>query len=128
MPGRRFDPLPDFIEPELATLIERAPEGDAWLHEIKLDGYRTLARIERGKVLLFTRHGLDWTARYGPIPATLASQPSNDRRPSVTSGERQAEGGVVRQRMKTQHRSLRRKIDGWPRVALGRGRSIRQLR
>ena len=75
MPGRPFDPLPDFIDPELATLVERAPEGDQWLHEIKLDGYRTLARIERGKVRLFTRHGLDWTARYGPIPATLASLP-----------------------------------------------------
>jgi bifunctional non-homologous end joining protein LigD len=72
---RPSEPLPDFIEPELATLVERAPEGDAWVHEIKLDGYRTLARIKRGKVRLFTRHALDWTARYGPIPVTLASLP-----------------------------------------------------
>jgi len=72
---RPSEPLPDFIEPELATLVERAPEGDQWLHEIKLDGYRTLARIERGKVRLLTRHALDWTARYGPIPPTLASLP-----------------------------------------------------
>jgi bifunctional non-homologous end joining protein LigD len=71
--SRPFEPLPDFIEPELATLVERAPEGDQWLHETKLDGYRTLARIERGRVRLFTRHGLDWTARYAPIPAMLAS-------------------------------------------------------
>src|SRR5262249_38132018 len=75
MTRRPSDPLPDFIDPELATLVERAPEGDAWLHEIKLDGYRTGARIERGKVCLFTRHGLDWTAWYGPIPAKLASLP-----------------------------------------------------
>jgi bifunctional non-homologous end joining protein LigD len=75
MPRRSGAPIPDFIEPELATLVEYAPEGGGWLHEIKLDGYRTLARIERGKVRLFTRHGLDWTARYGPIPATLASLP-----------------------------------------------------
>jgi bifunctional non-homologous end joining protein LigD len=59
----------------LATLVNLPPRGDEWLHEIKLDGYRTGARIERGKVRLFTRHGLDWTARYGPIPATLASLP-----------------------------------------------------
>jgi bifunctional non-homologous end joining protein LigD len=75
MPGRPFDPLPGFIDSELATLVERAPEGDQWLHEIKLDGYLTLARIERRKVRLFTRHGLDWTARYGRIPATLETLP-----------------------------------------------------
>ena len=46
MPGRPSDTLPDFIDPELATLVERAPEGNAWLHEIKLDGYRTDAQIE----------------------------------------------------------------------------------
>jgi bifunctional non-homologous end joining protein LigD len=36
--GARKAPLPDFIPPELATLVSAAPEGDAWLHEIKLDG------------------------------------------------------------------------------------------
>jgi len=56
MPGRPFDPLPDFIDPELATLVERAPEGDAWVHEIKLDGYRTGSRIERGNARMLTRH------------------------------------------------------------------------
>jgi bifunctional non-homologous end joining protein LigD len=72
---RPSEPLPNFIEPELAALVQHAPEGDQWLHEIKLDGYRTLACIERGKVRLLTRHALDWTARYGPIPAKLASLP-----------------------------------------------------
>jgi ATP-dependent DNA ligase len=37
MTRRPSDPLPDFIEPELATLVERAPEDDQCLHEIKLD-------------------------------------------------------------------------------------------
>ena len=36
--------LPNFIPPELATLVDNAPEGDAWLHEIKLDGYRITDR------------------------------------------------------------------------------------
>jgi bifunctional non-homologous end joining protein LigD len=55
--------------------VDNAPEGDAWLHEIKLDGYRTAARIEGGKVRLLTRTGLDWTARFRPIAAALASLP-----------------------------------------------------
>ena len=65
--------LPDFIPPELATLTDKAPAGDAWLHEIKLDGYRTAARLEAGKVRMLTRSGLDWTARFRPIAAALAA-------------------------------------------------------
>ena len=43
-------PLPEFIPPQLATLTDKAPAGDGWVHEIKLDGYRTAARLEAGKV------------------------------------------------------------------------------
>jgi bifunctional non-homologous end joining protein LigD len=50
-------------EPELATLVDAAPDGDAWLHELKFDGYRVLVRIENGDVTLLTRRGNDWTAR-----------------------------------------------------------------
>ena len=64
--------LPEFIPPELATLTDKAPAGDDWIHEIKLDGYRTAARLEAGKVRMLTRSGLDWTARFRPIAAALA--------------------------------------------------------
>ncbi len=60
------------LPPELATLTDKAPAGDDWIHEIKLDGYRTAARIEAGKVRMLTRSGLDWTARFRPIAAALA--------------------------------------------------------
>ena len=54
--------LPAEMRPQLATLVDRAPEGD-WHYEIKLDGYRMLARICDGEVRLFTRNGHDWTDR-----------------------------------------------------------------
>jgi bifunctional non-homologous end joining protein LigD len=60
-------PLPAFIDPELATLVDRAPEGEAWIHEIKLDGYRMALRLADGKGTMLSRRGLDWTARFAPI-------------------------------------------------------------
>lgn len=58
-------------EPELATLVDRAPAGDDWIHELKLDGYRILARIDQGKVTLLTRHGNDWTERMPGLAAAF---------------------------------------------------------
>ena len=43
------------IEPELATLLKEPPAGDAWLHEMKLDGYRMLCRVDGGKTRMFSR-------------------------------------------------------------------------
>jgi ATP-dependent DNA ligase len=57
-------PLPTFIEPQLSKLVEHAPTGPNWVHEIKFDGYRMAARIERGRVKLLTRSGLDWSEKY----------------------------------------------------------------
>src|SRR5690606_21320372 len=54
-PGAKRAALPEFVEPELATLAPEAPAGDGWLHEIKLDGYRILARIEDGHATLLSR-------------------------------------------------------------------------
>ena len=50
-----------------------APEGDAWLHEVKIDGYRAAAIIERGQVRMYSRNANDWTARFQPIPHNLAN-------------------------------------------------------
>ena len=54
--------FPDHLNPQLATLVDHAPDGD-WQYEIKFDGYRMLARIQDGEVRLFTRNGHDWTER-----------------------------------------------------------------
>lgn len=54
--------LPEHFSPQLATLVDHAPEGE-WQYEIKFDGYRMLARIHDGEVRLLTRNGHDWTER-----------------------------------------------------------------
>jgi bifunctional non-homologous end joining protein LigD len=68
-------PLPRWVEPQLSKLVERAPTGPNWVHEIKFDGYRMAARIERSKVQLLTRSGLDWTAKYSATAAAFAQLP-----------------------------------------------------
>ncbi len=59
--------MPRFIEPQLCTLLERPPDSDAWAHEVKFDGYRVQLRVEGGNALLYTRKGLDWTAKFPEI-------------------------------------------------------------
>ncbi|ESY03113.1 ATP-dependent DNA ligase [Mesorhizobium sp. LNJC399B00] len=53
-----------FIPPLMPTLMEKPPEGDAWIHEIKFDGYRSQIIIDEGGIRIFTRRGLDWTSKY----------------------------------------------------------------
>jgi bifunctional non-homologous end joining protein LigD len=59
--------LPLFLAPQLATLVDEAPEGDEWIYEVKFDGYRIVARVEGREVRLFTRNGNDWTSRLRPL-------------------------------------------------------------
>ncbi|WP_036258719.1 DNA ligase D [Methylocapsa aurea] len=74
--GVKKAPLPDFVEPTLATLVSCPPDGERWLHEIKFDGYRLQARIEAGRVKLLTRSGLDWTETFGgEVVAALRALP-----------------------------------------------------
>lgn len=67
--------LPDRLKPQLASLVDLPPEGDGWLHELKYDGYRLLARIEKGQVSLFTRNGNDWTKKFPSIARALSKLP-----------------------------------------------------
>ena len=54
--------FPGFIEPALASSIERVPQGERWIHEIKFDGYRIQLHIANEDVKVFTRRGNDWTS------------------------------------------------------------------
>ena len=77
-PRSRTDPpaLPDWIRPQLTQLVQAAPDGDQWLHEIKYDGFRMHARLDRGEVRLLTRKGLDWTHKYLAIARAVAALPA----------------------------------------------------
>lgn len=69
-------PVPATLSPQLATLVDRPPENTAdWLWELKFDGYRLLARIERGRARLYTRNGHDWTARMPRLAQAIARLP-----------------------------------------------------
>lgn len=71
----RAAPMPRAISPQLATLVDAAPEGDGWIYEIKYDGYRMLCRIEDGKARIYSRNGKDWTARFPKHAQALAKLP-----------------------------------------------------
>src|SRR5215831_3390243 len=58
-------PLPPsgFIEPCLPSPAEQPPSGFGWIHEIKHDGFRLMARRDARGVRLLTRNGHDWADR-----------------------------------------------------------------
>jgi bifunctional non-homologous end joining protein LigD len=60
---------PGFIEPALATSIDKVPSGERWIHEIKFDGYRVQIHLRDAAVKVFTRRGNDWTNRFRKIAA-----------------------------------------------------------
>src|SRR5438477_3105013 len=65
--------LAGWVKPQLTRLVDAPPDGPEWLHEIKFDGYRMHARLDRGTARLLTRTGLDWTHKYPAIAAAVAS-------------------------------------------------------
>lgn len=81
--------LPGFIEPCLATLSDKAPNSDNWVHEIKFDGYRLQAHLADGDVHLLTRKGLDWTTKFSTTAKTLSKLPVGS---AVIDGELVVEG------------------------------------
>lgn len=66
---------PKWIKPQLTRLVDEAPAGRGWVHEIKYDGYRMHARIESGKAKRLTR------------PRLVLCLQTDGRCPSVPQGE-----------------------------------------
>jgi ATP-dependent DNA ligase len=61
-----------FIAPCLPTKAPQPPSGDGWLHEIKHDGFRVIARKDGKRVRLYSRPGNDLTYRFPLIVEALA--------------------------------------------------------
>lgn len=67
--------FPEFIAPQLATLVDKPPEGDQWLHEIKFDGYRMLAYKQKSNVILKSRNNKDWSEAFLSISESVKKLP-----------------------------------------------------
>ena len=85
-------PLPlGFVPPCLPTKASQPPTGDAWLHEIKHDGFRVVARKDGDRIRLYSRPGKDLTYRFSLIVEALA-------RLRVALLHHRRRGGVLRRR------------------------------
>ncbi|HEV8314701.1 MAG TPA: DNA ligase D [Burkholderiaceae bacterium] len=74
LPGAVKRALPGTLAPQLAVAAQAVPREGTWSYELKLDGYRLLARIdERGAVRLFTRNANDWTDRMPALAKSVAA-------------------------------------------------------
>ena len=69
--------MPNFIEPQLARVVDVPAGGNLWVHEIKFDGYRMQLRGEKKRAVLLTRKALDWSHRFPEIAAEAPTTGSN---------------------------------------------------
>jgi bifunctional non-homologous end joining protein LigD len=76
--------MPTRIPPQLARSTPEPPSGPGWVHEIKHDGHRIIAFLERSRVRLETRAGNDATRRFAPVAEQLAKLPV---RSAILDGE-----------------------------------------
>ncbi|MDW5375647.1 DNA ligase D [Halomonas sp. HP20-15] len=73
--GARRQALPKEANPQLATLVDRVPQGTDWIHEVKFDGYRIMVRFDHGEVRLITRNNKDWTHRFPEFARRMQQLP-----------------------------------------------------
>jgi bifunctional non-homologous end joining protein LigD len=74
-PGARKAKQPETMDAQLALLVDAAPDGAQWLHEIKFDGYRMLCRVAEGRCRIQSRNGKDWTAAFASVADAVARLP-----------------------------------------------------
>src|SRR5205814_3083675 len=63
--------VPEFVAPQLATLVTEPPRAGDWVYEVKHDGYRMLAKFSKEGVHLYTRTGNDWSSKLPHLVAAL---------------------------------------------------------
>ena len=74
----RRRPPAGFIIPAQPTLVTRPPAGADWIHEVKHDGYRLVARKRADSVFLWSRHGTDFTDKLPRIVQAVRALPVED--------------------------------------------------
>src|SRR3954469_17117477 len=67
--------FPDRVDPMLATLVEKVSNDPKYLYEVKWDGYRIIAFVRKGKVVLHSRKGLNYNSKYPPLVEALENLP-----------------------------------------------------
>ncbi len=65
--GSNRSKMPDAIEPMLAHLVREPFDSEDWLFEVKWDGFRALAFINKGKVKLKSRSGQLLNQKFAPV-------------------------------------------------------------
>src|SRR6185503_4402414 len=75
LPGARKVAMPEFVPPQLATLTDKPPAGDEWLHELKFDGYRLLCHLNGRQIHFWTRNQNDWTTKFPGIGKAVKALP-----------------------------------------------------
>jgi bifunctional non-homologous end joining protein LigD len=77
MPPRyRPRPVTHFINPCLPRRADKPPAGPDWIHEIKHDGFRIMARRNDTGVRLLTRNGYNFADRFPLVAAAVAALPA----------------------------------------------------
>jgi len=84
IPGARKAPMPEFVSPQLATLEDKPPAGDEWLHELKFDGYRMLCHLHTSGVRFWSRNKKDWTHKFPHLGKAVKEFPA---RVAILDGE-----------------------------------------
>lgn len=84
LPGARKRPMPEFVAPQLATLVQEPPEGEEWLHELKFDGYRMLCHLRSGGVQFWSRNRKDWTVKFPNLVKAIKTFPAKS---AILDGE-----------------------------------------
>jgi bifunctional non-homologous end joining protein LigD len=79
----RQSKVPKALQPMLATLIDAPFDSRDWVFESKWDGFRLVAKIEKGRVTLYSRSGLIVSDNYKPIAKALEKL----RQDAVIDGE-----------------------------------------
>jgi ATP-dependent DNA ligase len=106
--GAKRVALASFVLPQLATLVPRAPAGEDWLHEIKFDGYRILARRdEKGAP---EPQCPSWTDRFPTVADSVRALPARrvllDGEVAVVTSEEAQDHATP---LRTDHRSVQHK-------------------